>query len=32
MIAEVILNSKAKDLDRSFDYEVPKELRKNKNR
>lgn len=26
MIAEVILNSKAKDLDRSFDYEVPKEL------
>ena len=26
MIAEVILNSKAKDLDRSFDYDVPKEL------
>lgn len=26
MIAEVILNSNAKDLDRSFDYEVPEEM------
>lgn len=26
MIAEVILNANAKDLDKSFDYEVPREL------
>lgn len=26
MIAEIILNSNAKDLDRTFDYSVPKEL------
>lgn len=26
MIAEVILNSNAKDLDRTFDYEVPKDM------
>ena len=28
MIAEVILNSNAKDLDRTFDYEVPEEMQK----
>ena len=27
MIAEVILNSNAKDLDRTFDYEVPEEMK-----
>lgn len=26
MIAEIILNSNAKDLDKTFDYEVPKEM------
>lgn len=26
MIAEVILNSNAKDLDRTFDYEIPKDM------
>lgn len=26
MIAEVIINSNAKDLDRTFDYEVPEEM------
>ena len=26
MIAEIIINSNAKDLDRTFDYEVPKEM------
>lgn len=26
MIAEIILNSNAKDLDKTFDYEVPKEI------
>jgi len=28
MIAEIILNSNAKDLDRTFDYEVPEEMQK----
>ena len=28
MIAEIILNSNAKDLDRTFDYEVPQEMQK----
>lgn len=27
MIAEIILNSNAKDLDRTFDYEVPEEMK-----
>ena len=27
MIAEVILNSNAKDLDRTFDYEVKQEMK-----
>ena len=29
MIAEIIINSNAKDLNRTFDYEVPEELQKN---
>ena len=29
MIAEVILNSNAKDLDRTFDYEIPQEMENN---
>ena len=29
MIAQIILNSNAKDLDRTFDYEVPEEMQKN---
>lgn len=29
MIAEIILNSNAKDLDRSFDYKVPEEMKEN---
>ncbi len=28
MIAEIILNSNAKDLDRTFDYQVPKDMEK----
>ena len=27
MIAEVIINSNAKDLDRTFDYKVPEEMK-----
>ena len=26
MIAEIIINSNAKDLNRTFDYEIPEEL------
>ena len=31
MIAEVILNSNAKDLDKTFDYEVPEEMKEKVN-